>query len=526
VREAHFTAKTPATKRKYREQDARLRGEIAALLQQGGWPDDVARKLAAWDPYDQNASADFFDPEWMFGIRDGFDIVIGNPPYVRIQTLHDIDANLVRYLKDHYAVTKKGNYDLYVAFVEAGLKLLSKHGELAYILPHKFFNAQYGQPLRKLLSDGRHLRHVVHFGDQQIFPGATNYVCLLFLSKAGVEHCRWVRADSLADWLATLRAPETTLPAARFTPAEWNVAVGSGSRLFHKLQDMPVKLGNISQRIFQGLVTGADSVFVLRNVGEGRFFSDATEKEHHLEPGLLHPVCKGSLDIRRYHIDATSRSILFPYRVSSGQAVLINHQEFEVKFPKVWEYLQACRDILKNREGGRWNHEGWYAFSRSQNLRQMEQFKILTPSIASSPSFALDANGTYYFMGSGGGGGGGYGITLRDNCGLAMSYVLALLNSRLLDWMHRRLSTPYRGGYLAYNRQYIEPLPIRPINFDDASERAEHDAIVKLVERILAAKRADPNADTSAWEREIDERVYRLYGLTPEEIKIVEEDAR
>ena len=73
------------------------------------------------------------------------------------------------------------------------MKLLRRQGQLAYILPHKFFNAQYGEPLRKLLADGKHLRHVVHFGDQQVFPGATNYVCLLFLWKAGVEQCRFAR---------------------------------------------------------------------------------------------------------------------------------------------------------------------------------------------------------------------------------------------------------------------------------------------------------------------------------------------
>jgi hypothetical protein len=97
------------------------------------------------------------------------------------------------------------------------------------------------------------------------------------------------------------------------------------------------------------------------------------------------------------------------------------------------------------------------------------------------------------------------------------------LNSRLLDFFHHHISTTFRGGYFSYGKQFIAQLPIRPINFSDASERAEHDAIVKLVERILAAKRVDPDADTSAWEREIDERVYSLYDLTPDEIKIVED---
>jgi adenine-specific DNA-methyltransferase len=235
VRERHFLARTPVTKAKYREQDAKLRAEIAELLQSDGWDTSTARKLALWDPYDQNAFAEFFDPEWMFGEINGFDVVISNPPYVRIQTLNETTPELTRHFKECYASARKGNYDLYVVFVELGLTLLQRQGQLAYILPHKFFNAQYGEPLRKLLADGKHLRHVVHFGDQQVFPGATNYVCLLFLTKAGADRCRFARADDLPAWLAGGKSDEASFEASRITPAEWNFAVGRGAGLFEKL---------------------------------------------------------------------------------------------------------------------------------------------------------------------------------------------------------------------------------------------------------------------------------------------------
>jgi hypothetical protein len=139
----------------------------------------------------------------------GFDLFVGNPPYVRIQVLNQAAPEQAAWFKEHYAAAK-GNYEIYVVFVERSLQLLAPRGQLALILPHKFFNAQYGEPLRKLLAAGRHLRHVVHFGDQQIFPGATNYVCLLFLAKAGADECRWVRADDLPAWLGAgrARAPE------------------------------------------------------------------------------------------------------------------------------------------------------------------------------------------------------------------------------------------------------------------------------------------------------------------------------
>jgi hypothetical protein len=525
VRDAHFLARTPPTKRKHRERDAELRAEIAALLKEDGWDSKTARMLAAWDPYDQNASAPFFDAEWMFGITEGFDVVIGNPPYVRIQTLNETAPDLVRYLKQHYAAARKGNYDLYVVFVEAGLKLLSSEGELAYILPHKFFNAEYGEPLRKLLSEGRHLRHVVHFGDEQIFPGATNYVCLLFLSKAGVAQCRWVRADNLPVWLATSRAPQSLVPAARLTRIEWNVHVGSGSALFDRLQRIPMKLDGVA-RIFQGLVTGADRIFALDATGKPSGglvrVRDAKKKEWRLESDVLKPFLH-DVPLASYQEPKANRWLLFPYTFQAGEAQLIPSQTFAAQYPEAWRYLKANAEVLRERENGKWYHEQWYAFGRTQNMTQMESPKLIVQVIAMTGRYAYDRCNAYF---TGGGNGPYYGIRwLSPSEQRSLHYLQALLNSRLLDFYLHSVSTTFRGGYFSYGKQYIAQLPILPINFGVASERADHDAIVGLVERILAAKRADPNADTSAGEREIDERIYRLYGLTADEIRIVEESA-
>ena len=124
------------------------------------------------ESHNQNVHANFL-PEWMFSVTDGFDIVVGNPPYVRIQTLKKQNPAYAKFLKSNYVSASKGNFDPYVVFVERGLQLLKRLGNLAYIMPHKFFNAQYGEPLRALLSKGKHLSHIVHFGDQQVFPGVT-----------------------------------------------------------------------------------------------------------------------------------------------------------------------------------------------------------------------------------------------------------------------------------------------------------------------------------------------------------------
>ena len=129
----------------------------------------------------------------------GFDAVIGNPPYIRIQNLREFAPLEVEFYKRRYASASKGNYDIYVVFVERGLSLLNRRGLLGYILPHKFMNAKYGEPLRELLAAGRHVADVVHFGHQQVFSNASTYTCLIFLAKTGRDELSATLVDDLLE---------------------------------------------------------------------------------------------------------------------------------------------------------------------------------------------------------------------------------------------------------------------------------------------------------------------------------------
>ena len=168
-----------------------------------------------------------------------------------------------------------------------------------------------------------------------------------------------------------------------------------------------------------------------------------------------------------------------------------------------------------------------------KNHTRFDGAKLLVPSIATGSCFAADSEGIYYFVGSGGGGGGGYGISLDSKLEFSPHYLLGLLNSNLLSAYLKTVSTPFRGGYLALNRQYIEQLPIRPINFSDPADKARHDTMVGLAESMLALHKHKAAAQTQPeqellqrqieiTDRQIDALVYELYELTPAEIAIVE----
>ena len=498
---------------------------------------------------------------------EGFDVVIGNPPYVRIQQMKESAPEHVEYYKLRYQAAAEGNYDLYTVFIEKGLSLLNGNGSLGIICPNKFFTAQYGRPIRQILSGGKYLSQIVNFGHHQVFENATTYTALLFLDKSSCKEMNYTKVLDLESWKteqglttrstekkkartkkqATASAPETkiiasetgTIPLQKITDAVWNFSVGKGTALFEKLTEMPVKLGDIGQRIFQGVVTSADQVFLLEP--NGKIAKNAVpivcqlnSQKYDLEKTVIKPLCKGAIDIRRYSL-CTSKYLVFPYDIPSSatsrKSVLYKPDFLQKNAPNTWEYLLEHKKYLQGREKGKMKHDGWYGYVYPKSITLFEQPKIMTPSIAAQASFTFDSKGEFYFVGSGGGGGGGYGIILDEKYGLAYEYVTGLLNSKVLDWFVKQISTPFRGGYYAYNRQYIERLPI--IIPTSKKERQIHNRLVDLVNQMLTAqtKRQEAFSDSdkklseqriSILDRQIDELVYELYGLTDEEIGIVE----
>ena len=467
----------------------------------------------------------------------GFDTVIGNPPYVRIQSLKEWGPDEVEFYKQRYQAASHGNYDIYVVFVERGLGLLNPRGLVGFILPHKFFNAQYGEPLRTMLTKGRHLTQIVHFGSQQVFASATTYSCLLFLSKSRSRRCRFVQVEDLNDWRVTGKGTHGEVLAEEINGISWNIQIGPAARVIKRLAEAPLRLTDVAH-LFVGLQTDADDVFILDEVkrqgGKVLCASRATGKNHWFEADHLKPFLKGSLDIRRYGLSGAPKWLIFPYRNTETKSNLLSADEYAEQCPLTWEYLIENRPRLQRRAKGRLGST-WYGYVYKKNHLRFEQPKILAPAIATGACFAWDATGFYYFVGSGGGGGGGYGIVLRPDFRWPPLYLLALLNSSLTTFWLQRTSTVFRGGYLALNRQYIEEIRLIPPTAGSRTRQAIAERLQALAEQMLAL-RAQPSGRTphersshsrqiEATDREIDQLVYELFGLTGAEIRIVEEAA-
>ncbi len=519
VRHDHFNARTPAAKTRCRIRDAELRTQIGAVLGDSGiLEEESSRKLAGWDPYNQNSYAEFFDSEWMFGIpigkfevnetspstlldnlsvvnevegkmelskgknvvESGFDIVIGNPPYIRIQTLKQQNRERVAFYKEHYDAAKKGNYDLYVVFVEAGLSFLKSNGHLAFILPHKFFNAKYGEQVRALLAEGQHLQHIVHFGHQQVFPGSTNYVCLLFLAKGGADACHFVRVENLPTWLKSYHGTKAMFPSAIIDATEWIFAVGKGSVIFEKLRKLPEKLGDVA-RIWQGAVTSADKLYVLREVETvGSSLVKAVDRyaqEWLFETDIARPVIK-DLSLESYRTPKASHRIIFPYQLHGGSHSLIAARCFELEYPYSWKYLCACEDQLRSRESGKAGRDEWYGYLYPKNLALFDSKKLVVQVISQSPRFAFDPVGVFF---TGGGNGPYYGVRwLPAERSRSLHFLQALLNSPVAYFFIRQVSTTFRGGYWSYGKRFIEQIPI--VNAEPKEEKLVAHLVANLLE--------------------------------------------
>jgi adenine-specific DNA-methyltransferase len=509
VRERHFLARTPATKAKCREQDATLRAQIAELLRSDGWDSTTARALASWDPYDQNASAPFYDTEWMFGIVSGFDAIIGNPPYIRIQ---NIDSILAEEMKRRFK-SATGKFDVYVLFVEACLKLVCDSGIVCFIHPHRFLTADYGRGLKTLLDTSGGLRSAVLFGVGQVFETATTYTGIFIYSHSNKEFdFKYVATRAFED-IRFERRRYSTDGTHWILPTE-----GSGSiDLVVKLKNQSVPMSRFVSGIYQGIVTVGDDIFVLENISvDGslcRGFSAAVDGIVEIEAELVKPLVKGE-HIRRYGVLKSNLGILYPHHLDPhGRTIPYSEAEMKVLFPLGYRYFKPFKKALVEKKiKYKTNPEFWFSLHRSRDQKLFDGRKLITPQLQNMPHFTFDKHGWYPDA-------GGYSLVGCSSTDEEY-FLLGVLNSKVLWYYIKNTSNPYNNSYYYFKTKYLESFTLPLVSPND-----QH-IVADLARQAIALRKGDAaEADILKLEAQIDERVYAHYGLTKEEIKTVEKAA-
>ena len=489
-RERHFHASNRDAKKECEKRDKKLRKQLAKELEHIGMPTDDAGKVANWDPYDQNSSADWFDSEWMFGVTDGFDVVIGNPPYVRHEKIKEIKPTL----KDQYDCYT-GTADLYIYFYERGYQLLRDNGILAFISSNKYFRSAYGKKLRKFLALQSTLSQLIDFGDAPVFTSIA-YPSIITASKAHTRdnHIRalnWEPGQSIDEFGTVFRIKGFTVPQNALTVDGWRLTSPDSLNLMEKLRNAGKSLGEyVKGRFYRGITTGLNEAFVVDRTTRDKLIS-----EHSSSIQVLKPFLRGR-DVKRWQIENMELYLCY---VGWGLPIM--------EYPAIFAHLKRFEEGLKARPEVKQGRVPWYALSRyaSDYWQEFEKLKIVYPDIAVSPQFAYDERGTY-------GGNTMYIVATKE------MWLLGLLNSKAVFWFYTKISTQIRGGFVRFIAQYVSQIPIPNVGITQKT------SIGKFVNQILATKHADPNADVSMLENEIDQIVYSLYDLTLEEIAIVEEN--
>ena len=492
-----FGAKTIRTKRKYRQIVNDLRLEIATLLKENGAVgNDEARELASWDMFDQNSSSPFFDPEWMFGVKNGFDIVIGNPPYVQLQA--NDGALGTMYEKLNY-ITFARTGDIYSLFYERGYQLLVGKGHLCYITSNKWMRAAYGEKTRKFFAEQTNPKVLVDFAGVKIFESATVDTNILLFSK---EKNEGKTLSVLANKLSknsinnlSVFVQQNRVVCDFNSSNSWIILSPIEQSIKRKIEAVGTPLKDWDINIYRGVLTGCNDAFIISTEKRNEILDNCrTEDERIRTAELIRPILRGR-DIRRYGYEWKSLYLIatFPSR----------HYDIEM-YPTIKKYLlsfgykrleqsgETCIINGKKMKARKKTNNKW--FEMQDCISYWEDFykpKIIWKRVGSILRFCYDNNQS---------------LALDSTCfatGNNIEYICCVLNSPIGHYLLK--DAPKTGtGDLLISVQAVEPIKIPIIS-------NEQNLIFKDLLNGLLYNHTIDN------ENEISRMIFDLYNLSHEE---------
>lgn len=403
----------------------------------------------------------------------GFDAIVGNPPYIRIQNMAKYSLEEVGYYQQPtspFETAHQDNFDKYALFVERALDLLRDDGRTGVIIPHKFMSLTSGAALRKLLVD--RISDVVHFGSQPVFPGVSNYTAIIVCgppttSEAVVENVR-----SIADWRLGIRTAPIEVSRADLTETPWHFAGAEFNALLDRLRGNGcTTLGSVAD-IFVGVQTSKDDVYIVRpeTVTDESITTLWNGQTWTLERGIVRPSLYKT-QIEPFVQPQPDRWMIFPYVIIDDVAHLIQPDEIQSQYPGCWAYLNARKTELANRNvtGGIIGEQQWYQFGRAQSLTKFGSPKIILPVLSLEPRYAPDNDDITV---TGGGNGPYYLLRSRDPDEIPDAVLLAVLNHPLAEAIVRIGTSVFRGGYYSHGKQFIERVLVPVITQDSRTRIA------------------------------------------------------
>lgn len=463
-----------------------------------------------------HGSVDFFDTKYFFPtVKNGFDIVIGNPPYIQLQDKTKLPETIVRTYEEQKFKTFVRTGDIYCLFYEKGINLLSKGGILSYITSNKWMRAEYGKSLRRFFIENIHPEIIIDFGQTMVFESAIVHSNILLLRnlkyhgltkavqfqdqlyKQGEDLNKFIHANSVI-----LKNLNETL---------WAIEAEEKFGLKEKVMKYGKPLSEWKLDFFRGIVTGCNKAFIIDTKTKNEFI-----KADRKNASLIKPVARGR-EIRRYHTSNSNSWLLFipwHFPLHQNDAITGSSEEAEQCLMKDYQFLynhlrNFKKELLERNKAETGIRYEWYALQRCANTyyQFFEEEKIIFSEIVSEPQFHYDINGTYTLD------------TAFFITGQKLKYLIALLNSKPVTYIFRKF---YAGGELVgkyrYKKAFLERLPI-PV-----PSKANESKFNSIVESIIQKKSSMSTADTTKEEKQIDLMVYHLYNFSLSEARIIDKN--
>ena len=456
--------------------------------------------------YEVNFDFEIYFSE-VFHEKGGFDVVIANPPYIRVQRLSydEIDIYKKRFKSAYRRI------DISILFLELAITLLNDIGTATFIASSQFTKTEYGRKIREILA--QHMLSMVYFGDSQVFERAINYTSLLFFSKiVKPDYLYFCSADKyngaleLSDFVNT---SSVGIDKITLASEAWNLASDKINRLLSKVLSVSKRKLEDLADVEYGLVTGLDSVFIFPN-NQNTFL---------LDDPWVYPLIKPS-NTNRYHLSEPTHCVIYPYERVNAETTIVPEIELKELAPSVYKYLLQNKSSLLSRKDSRKQRQDatveWYSLMRHSSFQKVSREKILTQALCIKNEFCLDTRGFFFT-------GGSIYSVCSNVSEITNKTLLGILNSNVAEFFYQLVCPIRQNGYRFYAGTFLKALPI-PSDLGTISRSIE-----KLVDEIIAIAGDEDyltnpakQAAMKEYDRQIDQMVYKLYGLTPEEIAVVE----
>ena len=446
----------------------------------------AVKQITEWNPYDQNSVSTFFDPEWMFCLKEKFDIVIGNPPYIQLQN----NGGELAKLYDHcnYSTFARTG-DIYCLFYERGWQLLKKNGHLCYITSNKWMRAGYGEKTREFFANNTNPMLLIDFAGVQVFESATVDTDILLFAKSSNKHktlCAVTNKqnkDSVKN-LSHFVQQQNTI--CSFSSSDsWVILSPIEQSIKCKIEAVGTPLKDWDINIYRGVLTGCNEAFIISTEKRDEILANCqTEDERTRTAELIRPILRGR-DIKRYGYDNSGLYLINTHNGIRGRIPRIKIEDY----PAVKAHLDQYWDRISTRAD---KGDTPYNLRNCAYLEDFYKPKIIYSELTQGSAFILDEDKNLFTLQT------GYIIV-----GNHLEWLISNLNSIFIEWAFRNFYSIALGNKgLRWLKQYVENLPIiKPTLTQE-----------KIIISLLKAGNYT----------EINNFIYQLYNLTSEEINFIE----